>query len=61
MLLQSHFIAFNDIKSKDFSNALKYSSLYVNSCICQPVAQELDKLTPYMCVSFVDLLRESVS
>jgi len=39
-----HFIAFNDIKSKHFSNALRDSSLYVISCIRQPVAQELDKI-----------------
>jgi len=33
-----------DIKSKHFSNALRDSSLYVISCIRQPVAQELDKI-----------------
>jgi len=44
MLPQSRFIAFNDIKSKQFSNALKETSVYIISCICQPVAQELDKV-----------------
>jgi len=31
-------------KSKRFSNAFKASSIYVISCIRQPVAQELDKI-----------------
>jgi len=42
MLPHSHFIAFNDMKSNYFSNALRDSSLEVISCIRQPVAQELD-------------------
>jgi len=33
--------AFNEIKSKHFSNAYRYSSLYVISCIRQSVAQKL--------------------
>ena len=45
MLPQSHFIAFNDIKSKQFSNTLRDSTAFTfNSCIRQPVAQELDKI-----------------
>jgi len=43
MLPQSHFIAFNDIKAKYFSNALRDSNLHVISCTRQLVAQELDK------------------
>jgi len=43
-VLLSHFIAFNDISSKYFSNVLKASSLYIISCIRQPVAQGLDKI-----------------
>ena len=39
-----HFIVFYDMKFKHFSNALRYSSLYVISSICQPVAQELNKI-----------------
>jgi len=39
-----HFIVFNDMKFKHFSNVLRYSSLYVISFIRQPVAQELDKI-----------------
>jgi len=42
MLPHSHFIAFNDIRSKYFSNALRDSSLYVTSSIRQLVAEELD-------------------
>jgi len=61
MLAQSHFIAFNDIKSKKFSNALRDSSVYIINCWRLPVAQELDKIHVYMRVSFVDLRRELVS
>jgi len=32
------------MKSKHFSNALRYSSLYVIRSIRQPVAQQLDKI-----------------
>jgi len=42
MLPHSHFIAFNDIRSSHFSNALRGSSLYVISSISQLVAEELD-------------------
>jgi len=42
MLPHSHFIAFNGIGSKYFSNALRGSSLYVISSIRQLVAEELD-------------------
>ena len=46
MLLESHFIAFNtDIKSKDFLNALKNSSLHVISHIRQPNDQDLFRST----------------
>jgi len=45
MRLQSHFIAFNtDIKSKDFLNALKNSSLHVIRYIRQPNDQDLHKI-----------------
>jgi len=44
MLPHSHFIAFNDIKSKHFSNELRDSSVYNISCIRQSVAQESDKI-----------------
>jgi len=48
---------------KHFSNVLSNSSVYIISCIRQPVAQELDKIhvLVYMHASFVDLLQESVS
>ena len=36
--------AFNEIKSTHFSNAWRYSSLCVISCIGQSVAQKLDKI-----------------
>ena len=36
--------AFNEIKSKHFSNAWRYSSLCVISCTRQSVAQKLDKI-----------------
>jgi len=63
MLPQLHFIALHDIKSKHFSNTLRDSSVYIISCIRQPVAQEFNKIhfSVYMRASFVDLLRESVS
>jgi len=61
MLPQSHFIAFTDIKSKTFSNALSDSNVYIINCVSQPVAQELNKIHVYMRASFVDLLRESTS
>jgi len=63
MLPQSRFTAFDHIKSKNFSNALSDSSVYVISCILQPLAQELDKIQVlgYMHACFVDLLLESVS
>jgi len=61
MLPQSHFIAFNDIKSKHFSNALSDSNVYIINWVSQPVAQKLDKIHVYMRASFVDLLRESTS
>ena len=55
-----HVIVFNDMKSKHFWNALRYSSLYVMSSIRQLVAQELDTIHAlYMRASFVDQLRES--
>jgi len=52
-----HFIAFNDIKSKHFSNALRYSSLYVISCIFNQSLKTWTRSASYMCTSFVDLLR----
>ena len=63
MLPQSRFVAFDGIKSKNVSNALSDSSVYVINCIRQPLAQELDKIqvSGYMHASFVDLLLESVS
>ena len=63
MIPQLYFIAIHDIKSKHFSNTLRDSSVYIISCIRQPVAQELNKIhfLVYMRVSFVDLLREPVS
>jgi len=61
MLSQSYLIAFNDTKSKNFSNALKDSSIYIINCVSQPIAQDLDKIHVYMGSSFVDLLRESKS
>ena len=63
MLPQLHFIAFHDIKSKYFWNTSRDSSVYIITCIRQPVAQELNKIhiLVYMRSSFVDLLRESVS
>ena len=61
MLLQSHFIAFNDIKSKNFSIALRDSTIYIIGCVRQPIAQELDKIHVDMRASFVDLLPGSVS
>jgi len=59
MLPQSHFIAFNDINSKNISNALSDTSVYSINCVSQPVTQELDKIHVYIRASFVDLLRES--
>jgi len=44
MLPQGHFTALNDIKSKNFSNALRDTSFYVISYKRQPVTQELDKI-----------------
>jgi len=45
MPLQSHFIAFKTaIKSKDFLNALKNSSLHVIRYIPQPNDQDLCKI-----------------
>jgi len=44
MLPQSHFISFDDIKCKKFSNALRDSSVSIISCMCQTVVQELDKI-----------------
>ena len=61
MLSQSYLIAFNDTKSKNFSNALKDSSIYIINCVSQPIAQDLDKIHVYMGSSFVDLLQESKS
>jgi len=61
MLAQSHFIEFNDIKSKSISNAFRDSSVYIINCGSLPVAQELDKIHVYMRAGFVDLLRELVS
>jgi len=60
---QSHFIAFNDIKSKHFLNMLGDSRLCIISCIRQPVAQKLNKIhvLVYIRASFVDILREKVS
>jgi len=61
MLPQLHFIAIHDTKSKHFSNTLRDSSVYIISCIRQPVAQELNKIyfLVYMRASSVDLLREA--
>jgi len=42
------FHSVNDIKSKHFSNVLRDSRVYIISCMCQPVAQELDKIHAYM-------------
>jgi len=62
MLLQSHFIAFNVIKSKHFSNALSdradfmFPAAYVNQSF-----KNWTRSTSYMRASFVDLLWESVS
>jgi len=63
MLPQSHFKAFNDIKSKHFSNALRGSSIYIIDCIRQPVAKNWTSSIRkfYMRASFVDLLLEWVS
>jgi len=44
MLPQWHFIAFNDIKPKNFSNALRDTSFHGIIYKRQPVAQELDKI-----------------
>ena len=52
-----HFIVFYDMKSKHFSTALRYSSLYVISSIRQPVAQELDKIHVLYARKFCTLLR----
>jgi len=41
MLSQSHFTAFNDIKSKHFSNALIALAFMFNSCKRRLTAQEL--------------------
>jgi len=38
MLSHSHFIEFNDVKNKHFSNVLRATSLYVISCTRQSVA-----------------------
>jgi len=61
MLPQSHFIAFNDINSKRFSNALRGSTAFTLSAayINQPV-KNWTRSTFYMRASFVDKLRESV-
>jgi len=61
MLAQSHFIVFNDIKSKNFSNAFRDSSVHIINCGSLPVAQELDMIHVYMRAGFVDLLRDLVS
>jgi len=52
-----HFIVFNDMKSKHFSNASRYSSLYVISSIRQPSAQELDKIHVLYARKFCTRLR----
>jgi len=52
-----HFIVFYDMKSKHFSTALRYSSLYVISSIRQPVAQELDKIQVLYARTFCTRLR----
>jgi len=54
------FVAFNDMKSKYFSNALRYTSLYVISSIRQPVAQELDKIHVVYARKFCTRLRLNV-
>jgi len=54
---QSHFTAFSDMKSKQFSNTLRVSSLHVISCIRQPVTHELDKIHVLYARKFVDQLR----
>jgi len=55
-----HFVVFNDMKSKYFSNALRYSRLYVISSIRQPVAQELDKIHVLHARRFCTRLRLNV-
>jgi len=55
-----HFIVFNDIKSKHFSNALRYSSFCVINSIRQPVAQELDKIHVLYARKFCTRLRLNV-
>ena len=55
-----HFIVFNDMKSKQFSNALRSSSLYVISSIRQPVTQELEKIHFLYARKFCTLLHLNV-
>jgi len=62
MLPQSHFIAFNDIKSKRFSTTLRDTSIYVISCIyVNQLLKYWTKSTSYIRASFVDLLRKPES
>jgi len=62
MLPQLHFIAFNDIKSKHFSNALRDSTAF--KLLAAYVNQSLKNWTRstfHMCARFVDILWQSVS
>jgi len=52
-----HFMVFNDMTSKHFSNTSWYSSLYVISPIRQPAAQELDKIHVIYARQFCTRLR----
>ena len=54
---EMHFIVFSDMKSKHFSNASRYSSLYIISSIRQPAAQKLDKIHVLYARKFCTRLR----
>jgi len=62
MLPQSHFISFNDINSKHFSNALRDSTAFtLSAAYVNQSLKNWTRSTFYMCASFVDKLRESAS
>jgi len=62
MLPQSHFVAFNDIKYKNLSNALRDSTAFtLSAAYVNHSLKNWARSTSYVCASFVDLLRESVS
>jgi len=62
MLPESHFTAFNDKKSKHFSNALRDSTAFtLSAAYVNQSLKNWNKSISYMCASFVDILRESVS